>query len=333
MSWSILGHDWVISLLKNHIRSGNTRHAYLFSGIPGIGKRTLAIQFSQALNCLEPPEVGEFCGECRNCRRIANLQHPDFIIGQSEEPGAILKIEPVREIQKTLSLSPYEAPWRIALLLRFDEANANAQNALLKTLEEPAERVKLLLTASSDNAVLPTIASRCEIIRMRPSDIATASKLLRKKLSLTEDAALRLAHLSAGRIGSAIQFNEMPETVDAILRHAREGLEMFASNIRQRFQYAVAFRDFRKRGELRALMLEWQALFRDLMLLRADPDARNSLTYIDLVEEMGTVSQKAEEHDFPALLQNTRRALDYLDANVSPQLVLENLLLAMPRIR
>lgn len=333
MSWSILGHDWVVNLLKNHIRSGQSRHAYLFCGIPGIGKRTMAIQFSQALNCLEPPQPGEFCGQCRNCRRIAAMQHPDFIVGQSEEPGAILKIEPIRDILKQLALSPYEAPWRIALLLRFDEANASAQNALLKTLEEPAEQIKLLLTASSENAVLPTIASRCEIIRMRPGDIGDSVRLMQERLNLSQADGLRLAHLSAGRIGVAIRYNDDPEKVDQLLAHANEFLELFALNTRQRFQFAAAFRDFRKRGELRALLTEWQALSRDLLLLNIDPESADSLTYIDLEENARVLAGKTSKEDLIAFLRQIRQAMIFLDANVSPQLLLENLLLQMPRIR
>ena len=113
-------------------------------------------------NC--PPRSGRL----RNCRTPA-VERPahDLSVTQSER-GATLKVEQIRELPRTLSLLPYEAAYRVALLLRFQEANANAQNALLKTLEEAPTKVVLLLTANSAESLLPTIASRCEILRLRP---------------------------------------------------------------------------------------------------------------------------------------------------------------------
>ena len=140
MSWDVWGHEWAESLLKKHIAGNMTRHAYLFTGAPGIGRRTLALAFTKALYCQNAPEPGEFCGTCRNCRQLDRLQHTDLFIGQAAAPGETLKIDTVREIQHNLNMQPYAAPWRSALFLRFEEANINAQNALLKTLEEPPER-------------------------------------------------------------------------------------------------------------------------------------------------------------------------------------------------
>ena len=102
------------------------------------------------------------------CRQIADMRHPDLTVVSTDTPGDILKIDTIRDLQHTLTLTPYEANYRIAILLRFEEANPAAQNALLKTLEEPPERVKLFLTASSESAVLPTVLSRCEPVRVRP---------------------------------------------------------------------------------------------------------------------------------------------------------------------
>ncbi|HRY20272.1 MAG TPA: hypothetical protein P5198_02060, partial [Flexilinea sp.] len=109
MSWDIFGHDQVVNILRNHILQDEVRHAYLFVGIPGMGRRTIALQFAQALNCSEPPAPGEFCGKCRNCRQIAAQQHPDLIVTETETVGTILKIDEIRDLQHTLSLAPYES--------------------------------------------------------------------------------------------------------------------------------------------------------------------------------------------------------------------------------
>ena len=96
MSWNVWGHEWAEALLKKHIAGGLTRHAYLFTGAPGIGRRTLAMAFVKALYCQNPPEPGEFCGSCRNCKQLDKQQHTDLFIGQAAGPGEILKIDTIR---------------------------------------------------------------------------------------------------------------------------------------------------------------------------------------------------------------------------------------------
>ena len=213
MPWNITGHDWAVNLLRGHLSSGDVRHAYLFTGPPGVGRRTLAVQFAQALNCLNPPAPGEFCGQCRICRQTAAMQHSDLSILQAEKEGGILKVEQVRDVQHALVLSPYEARYRVALLLRFQEANLNAQNALLKTLEEAPPRVILLLTADSAESLLPTIVSRCEVLRLRPMPLERLQQELEDRDVQPGDARL-LAHLSGGRLGYALRLKDDPIQMD-----------------------------------------------------------------------------------------------------------------------
>jgi DNA polymerase III delta prime subunit len=155
MAWSILGHAWAIDLLRRHIRAGGVRHAYLFTGPDQVGKRTLAVAFAQALTCPEVPEPGEACGRCRTCETMRAGTHPDLSIVRLVPGDSEIKIDQVRELQRQLALTPRQAARRVALLVDFDAANESAQNALLKTLEEPAEKVVLLLTAGSSAGLLP----------------------------------------------------------------------------------------------------------------------------------------------------------------------------------
>src|SRR5262245_8375088 len=133
--WNILGHEWAVDMLRKHVTDNTTRHAYLFAGPPGVGRRTLALRFAQALNCTQSKEPGVPCDTCRYCKQIEAMQHPDLIVTQADSDGGILKVDQVREARRALTFKPYQSKYRLALFLRFQEANDNAANALLKTLE------------------------------------------------------------------------------------------------------------------------------------------------------------------------------------------------------
>ena len=333
MSWDVWGHEWAEALLKKHIAGGMTRHAYLFTGAPGIGRRTLALAFTKALYCQNAPEPGEFCGTCRNCRQLDRLQHTDLFIGQAAAPGETLKIDTVREIQHDLNMQPYAAPWRTALFLRFEEANINAQNALLKTLEEPPALSKLLLTASNENALLPTISSRCEVIRLRPMALGElAKKLETVRMMLPEDAK-RLAHLAAGRAGYALRLADAPDEAERIVGIASDGLELLGEDTVRRFAYAAAFRDVKKRPVLREMLQIWQSLFRDLLLLSSGgEESEPPLSYLDLKDPLADAAAKGSPETFRKTLSEINRMIAYLNANVNLQLLLENLLLNFPNL-
>ena len=333
MSWNVWGHEWAEALLKKHIAGGLTRHAYLFTGAPGIGRRTLAMAFVKALYCQNPPEPGEFCGSCRNCKQLDKQQHTDLFIGQAAGPGEILKIDTIREIQHSLNMQPYAAPWRTALFLRFEEANINAHNALLKTLEEPAPLSKLLLTASNENALLPTISSRCEVIRLRPMALPELAKKLEAARMMLPQDALRLAHLSAGRAGYALRLADDPDEVDRIISIASDGNELLGQGTVQRFAYAAAFKDVKKRPVLRETLQIWQSLFRDLLLISASGEGTElPISFVDLRENMESLSAKGSPEVFRKMLSEINRMILYLNANTNLQLLAENLLLNFPNL-
>ena len=333
MSWNVWGHEWAEGLLKKHIAGGLTRHAYLFTGAPGIGRRTLALAFIKALYCQNPPETGEFCGSCRNCKQLSKLQHTDLFIGQSAGQGETLKIDTVREIQHDLNMQPYAAPWRTALFLRFEEANINAQNALLKTLEEPTPLSKLMLTASNENALLPTISSRCEVIRLRPMALnELASKLETARMMLPSDAQ-RIAHMAAGRPGYALRLADDPDETGRIMSVAADGVELLSADILQRFAYAAAFKDVKKRALLRETLQIWQSLFRDLLLLSAPGQETDPpISFTDLRGELQALAGKGSPEIFRKTLTEINRMIVYLNANANLQLLAENLLLSFPKL-
>jgi DNA polymerase-3 subunit delta' len=331
MDWNISGHEWAAQLLKQHIISQQMRHAYLFSGPPGIGRRTLALRFIQALNCLKPPQPGEACGQCRVCQQVERMQHADLSVIQSEAEGGMVKIDQVRDLQRLLSLAPFEANFRVALLLRFQEANDNAQNALLKTLEEAPRRVILLATADSPEALLPTIVSRCEVLRLRPMPVEALSQVLESRWSIPPEQAVNLAHLSGGRVGYALRLYRDPALYETRRVWVEEMLDLLYASRRKRFVYADQFKGS-GRERLRQALMAWLPVWRDLFLTAAASSA--PLAHVDLADRLNDLAQQIGLDECRRLLDEMEKGLEKLDTtNINAQMLSETLLLDWPRLK
>ncbi len=326
MSWDILGHAWAVDLLRQHVAQGTFRHAYLFTGPQGVGRRPLALRLAQALNCLQPAAPGEPCRLCRTCAQIEQMAHPDLAVVQAEQVGGTLKVDQIRDLQRSLSLAPYASPYRIALLLRFEEAHISAQNAFLKTLEEPPPRVVLLITAESAESLLPTVASRCEIIRLRPLSLEEVSQGLVQRWGLPPDQATLLAHLSGGRPGYALRLYQTPELVDEHRRWLEDHASLLRSNRAQRFEYAEMLA--RDREKLPAALRAWLTLWRDVLMQSLE--AAVPLTNLERAEEIAALAKQLGPQTARRVLAAIERANMQLEHNVNPRLALEVLLLDLP---
>ncbi|MBE0696707.1 MAG: DNA polymerase III subunit delta' [Anaerolineaceae bacterium] len=332
MTWKIAGHEWAAHLLKEHIARGDVRHAYLFTGPLGVGRRSLALQFAQALNCTNPPAPGEFCGECRVCRQLAAMQHSDLAVVQAEKEGGVLKVEQVRDLQHVLSLSPYEAHYRVALLLRFHEANPNAQNALLKTLEEAPRQVILLVTADSAESLLPTIVSRCEVLRLRPVSVERLQKELEERSMGKEDARI-LAHLSGGRLGYALRMKDDPAKMEQRRALLEDLLHMLGESRRVRFVYAEQIA--KDKEALREAYAVWLTFWRDLMLRSACGQGSTDglqLVNQDMQAEIELLAGQIDLETARARVVDLEQAISRLDGNLNARLLTEVLLLDWPFI-
>jgi DNA polymerase-3 subunit delta' len=335
MGWNYIGQEWAVDLLRKHILRNTTRQAYLITGPQGIGRRTLALRFAQALNCQSPPAAGEACGTCRACKGILKEEQADLTIVRRNPERTRILIEQVRDLQHTLALAPYESKTRIALLVNFQEATEDAQNALLKLLEEPPDRVILILTAESAESMLPTISSRCEQIRLRPMKPAELAQALQDREGINTAPVGELAHISGGCPGRAIALGSSRELYRERKARLTEGLEMLRSDVIARFAYAerISRRNEKMnqtRDELRLTLQNWSGLWRDIYL--AGSGADSFLMNIDLKKEITNAAGMIASPVALSCLRETAAALWKLDNNANLRLLLEVLLLGWPEL-
>lgn len=201
-----------IHLLSTLIRKGTFPHAFLFTGIEGVGKQSVAMMFAMACNCADvgaqlsvvsdpSTQTTDPCGVCRSCKKIRSGNHPD--ISLIEPTGVFIRIDQIRSVCHTLGMKPYEAKVRVVIIANAGAMNPEAGNALLKVLEEPPDRTVLILTAIQTTDLLPTIQSRCQHIRFDPILREDLESLLIRRQGLDPDEAMIIAALANGSYSKA----------------------------------------------------------------------------------------------------------------------------------
>lgn len=325
-TWGMIGHTWAINLLQGHITHQRVRHAYLLTGPPGVGRRTLALRLAQSLNCPQPAARGIPCRACRTCQQIEKMQHPDLSIVAAEEGSRTIKIDQIRALQHGLSLAPYEARYRIALLLNFEGANPNAANALLKSLEEPPSKVIMLLTALDAESLLPTIVSRCEQIRLRPLGLDTTSQGLQTHWGIPAQEADTLTRISGGRPGYALSLYQNPEAAKQRATWLDDHQSLLKTGRAARFQYAETIT--KNKGTLPDALQTWLTLWRDV-LLRAH-GAATPITNIDREEEIKYLAAFLDRSSIRRIIHQMERTQTLLNQNSNARLTAEVLMLELP---
>lgn len=331
---TIIGHRRILDLLSRSIVGVSLPPSVIFSGPEGVGKRLVALAVAQALNCTGTSQGSgaadgkrpiDACGECPACKRIARDVHPDVLMVGPGETGSI-KIEQVRDLIDRAMYRPFEGRRRVTIVDDADRLVAGAQNALLKTLEEPPPSSVFILITSRPDALLPTVTSRCSHIRFgRLSSTDVATVLERDHKYVTREA-LAVAAASDGSVGQALhaegeEHSNARGDAEALLRSARG-----RSDARTRVERA---KDLVKGAggpsatdrEYLALRLQMlSSLARDLGLLASGAGAE-LLANVDRCEELKVLATSFDSHRALELFAAVDRAQSALDRNVSPKVV------------
>jgi DNA polymerase III subunit delta' len=326
--WNIYGHTWAVERLQRALLNGRVRHAYLLLGAESVGKETLARAFAMALNCLEDDIAARPCGKCRICMQIASGNHADILYSQADATSGALKIEEVRTVAGKLALKPYDARYRVAIFRDFDHAQPRAQDALLKTLEEPAPHAVLILLAQSPEAVLPTITSRSQVLPLRPVLAAEVEAALLTHGADADKAAL-LAGIAGGRIGWALS----ALADETLLEQRTTALDLLENALGQgrAGRFALADDLAKEKLALYPLLELWASYWRDALHLSVGSEV--SLANRDRAEHLRRLAGMIGQDNAVAALRATQQMIGTLDTNANVRLALEVMFLDYPGLR
>jgi DNA polymerase-3 subunit delta' len=206
VSWQrVCGHELLVKSFAEVVRRDRLGHAYLFVGPAGVGKRLFARELAKALLCENSAGKFDACDACPACTQVEAGTHPDLILASRPEDKVELPTDTIREVSEKLALKPARGGQKVAIVDDADDFNDNSANSFLKTLEEPPPRSLLIVLATDFERQLPTIVSRCQIVRFAPLPIPTVAELLTKQ-GVDSAKAERLARLSGGSLGQALGF-------------------------------------------------------------------------------------------------------------------------------
>lgn len=333
----IVGQEEAKRILQSAIKNNRLSHAYLFVGPEGVGKRLTAKTLAKALNCQPPTTfvqnrfpakvVGDdSCDKCRNCIRIDLDEYPDVKI--IEPVGTSIKIEKMREIKRVASLKPLEGKKKVYIILEASAMTQPAANSLLKTLEEPQGETLFILTTSHIPGLLPTIVSRCQLVRFKPLPPKVIENFLIKKGGIAKDEAYMASNLSEGslrkgmRIASSEQRELRNRVIDLIAKISLKDMEGIFETAREFTQ---------DRDQIPFILSIVSSWYRDLLVFKESEDS-TALVNIDKKEEIAKEVEKYSKEEIEETIPLVLKTIDYIKRNVNPQLAIETLLLKIGEI-
>ena len=320
----ILGHEQIIAHLQNAIEEDKVSHAYIFNGPEASGKMMLVEAFAMALQC--EGEGKRPCLECRSCRQAADHNQPDIIYVSHEKPNTI-GVDDIRtQINNDIDIKPYSSRYKVYIVDEAQKMNQQAQNALLKTIEEPPAYAIILLLTTNADSFLQTILSRCITLNLKAVKEDKIKEYLMKHYQIPDYQADICAAFSQGNVGKAIQlasseeFGELKASVLQLMKRLEDiDLYEMTGAVKQIAEYKLSVNDYFD------LMMIW---FRDVLYLKATNDV-DGLIFKDEVYDIKKQAAKRSYQGIETILEALEKAKIRLNANVNFDLVIELLLLTI----
>ena len=313
----ILGHDTQIDALQRALEGDSLHHAQLFVGPEGIGKRSVALALAAAIQCENATR--DACGECPNCLCLRDGNHPDVHWLELRTGKKEIGIDQVRELQKRLVLTCLTGSRKVALVEPLTVMNVHAQNALLKTLEEPPNNCVLILIANSVGGILPTVLSRCVRLQFTSLGIDQVAAIVAERKGISRARAQLLATLSHGSLGTALNGDE-----EGLLERRRACLERLADLSPQDTRGVLALAEEMGSDREKSLeFLDWtKAWIRDLVVVQVR-GAEAKVYNQDLLEHLQRKAAERRVQDTASMLTEIDRATGAIRRNFNRRLVLE----------
>jgi len=322
---SIFGHEKTIAALQSAVKNGRLAHAYLFSGMNAVGKRTTALAFAQLINC-ENSEGSDACGSCLSCRKIDGGIHPDVQVVAAQ--GPFIRIGDVRSMQDRMSFRPLEGVRRVLILDDADKMNDVAANALLKTLEEPPPFNILILVSARPHRLPVTVISRCRTLRFRPLPRGTVAAFLRDSAGLEATTATFLASVSGGSIGKALRMDGQAFldsrrfVFEEILKERRGGLLRILGLVG----------DFGGTNEEIGLKIDiLRTFWRDVLVFK-ETGEETLLVFRDQIDRIRTFAEVLTGERILDGIRAAEDAAGALERNANKQLTLETMLIKVAQL-
>lgn len=320
----IIGHEQIIEHLQNAITMDKVSHAYIINGPEKSGKMMLAEAFATTLQC----EAGgaEPCMECHSCKQAVGRNQPDILYVRHEKPNTI-SVDDIRtQLNNDIVIKPYSSKYKVYIVDEAEKMNVQAQNALLKTIEEPpAYAVIILLTANADR-FLPTILSRCVTLNIKAVPDEKIKKYLMSHYQIPDYQAEVCVAFAQGNVGKAIalasseDFNELKAAAIQLIKRLDDiDLYEMTEAVKQISEYKLEINDYFD------LMMIW---YRDVLYYKATKDV-NKLIFKDEIYDIKRQAEQSSYNGIETILEALQKAQVRLSANVNFDLVIELLLLTI----
>lgn len=320
----MIGHEQTIEHLQNAIQSNKVSHAYLFQGEPGSGKGMMADAFAMTLQCSE--NGTDACGHCHSCRQAVGRNHPDIIYVTHEKPGSI-GVDDIRDqLVGDVMIKPYNGKYKIYIVEEAEKMTPQAQNALLKTLEEPPAYAVILLLTTNASVLLDTIRSRCVLLNLKPVPDEKVRRYLMEHLEIPDYQAEICVAFAQGSIGKAVtlasseNFNAIKASAMHLMSTVKEkDINDVINTVKEVQQYKVDIRDYLD------ILAVW---FRDVLYFKATRDV-DGVIFKDQLKNIRKSASTSSYEGLEQILNAIQTAKTRLDANVNFDLTMELLFLTI----